>query len=34
MRAALDELPIDGRIVIGSRTGEALSPRGDGRGGR
>ena len=28
MRAALDELPIDGRIVIGSRTGEALSPDG------
>ena len=26
MRAALDELPIDGRVVIGSRTGEALSP--------
>jgi fructose-1,6-bisphosphatase II len=28
MRAALEELPIDGRIVIGSRTGEALSPDG------
>ena len=28
MRAALDELPIDGRIVIGSRAGEALSPEG------
>ena len=24
MRAALEELPIDGKIVIGSRTGEAL----------
>ena len=28
MRAALDEMPIDGRVVIGSRTGEALSPDG------
>jgi fructose-1,6-bisphosphatase II len=28
MRAALDELPIDGRIVIGARTGEGLSPEG------
>jgi fructose-1,6-bisphosphatase II len=28
MRAALDELPIDGRIVIGARAGEGLSPEG------
>ena len=28
MKAALDQMPVDGRIVIGSRTGEALSPGG------
>jgi fructose-1,6-bisphosphatase II len=28
MKAALDELPIEGRIVIGARTGEALLPAG------
>ncbi|HET8741055.1 MAG TPA: fructose-bisphosphatase class II, partial [Gaiella sp.] len=28
MRAALDEMPIDGRVVIGARAGEALSPDG------
>src|SRR6188768_3187400 len=28
MRAALDELPIDGRVVIGARAGDALSPDG------
>jgi fructose-1,6-bisphosphatase II len=28
MRAALDELPIDGRIVIGARAGETLAPDG------
>jgi fructose-1,6-bisphosphatase II len=28
MRAALDQLPIDGRIVIGARTGEVLLPDG------
>jgi fructose-1,6-bisphosphatase II len=28
MKAALDELPIDGRIVIGARTGELLLPEG------
>ena len=28
MKAALDELPIDGRIVIGARTGESLLPGG------
>jgi fructose-1,6-bisphosphatase II len=28
MKAALDELPIDGQIVIGARTGEALLPGG------
>ena len=29
MKAALDQMPVDGRIVIGSRTGEALSPGGE-----
>jgi len=29
MRAALEQMPVDGRIVIGSRTGEALPPGGD-----
>jgi len=29
MKAALDQMPIDGRIVIGSRTGEALEPGGE-----
>ncbi len=29
MKAALDQMPVDGRIVIGSRTGEALPPGGD-----
>jgi len=28
MRAALDELPIDGRVVIGARAGDVLSPDG------
>jgi fructose-1,6-bisphosphatase II len=28
MRAALDELPIDGRVVIGARAGEVLNPEG------
>jgi fructose-1,6-bisphosphatase II len=28
MRAALDEMPIDGRVVIGARAGEALPPDG------
>ena len=28
MKAALDELPIDGQIVIGARTGESLLPGG------
>jgi fructose-1,6-bisphosphatase II len=29
MKAALDQMPVDGRIVIGSRTGEALAPGGE-----
>jgi fructose-1,6-bisphosphatase II len=29
MKAALEQMPVDGRIVIGSRTGEALPPGGD-----
>ena len=29
MQAALDQMPVDGRIVIGSRTGEALAPGGE-----
>ena len=28
MKAALDQMPVDGRIVIGARTGEALAPGG------
>jgi fructose-1,6-bisphosphatase II len=28
MKSALDQLPVDGRIVIGARTGEALAPGG------
>ena len=29
MKAALDEMPVDGRIVIGARAGEALAPGGE-----
>ena len=29
MKAALDQMPVDGRIVIGSRTGEGLAPGGE-----
>ena len=29
MKAALDQMPVDGRIVIGSRTGESLAPGGE-----
>jgi len=29
MKAALDQMPVDGRIVIGARTGEALAPGGE-----
>jgi fructose-1,6-bisphosphatase II len=29
MKAALDQMPVDGRIVIGSRAGEALPPGGE-----
>jgi fructose-1,6-bisphosphatase II len=29
MKAALDQMPVDGRIVIGARTGEALVPGGE-----
>jgi fructose-1,6-bisphosphatase II len=28
MKSALDQMPVDGRIVIGARTGEALAPGG------